>query len=304
MKHALRLLSAPIIVLSLMSCSGEGEPRNDTAVPDTTPPEESTVVAPRSTWNRAAGALFAIRGAGGSGAWAINPDYGETQALDTLVPGQWNVEGSALTLLEGGTVAGTGRLASLRFDSLCVGWPTATIVMDSSAAAWRVAFPAGTVDGIAFDSLPVLATSDSAVRARYGALAASRLPDDTATAFRGRPFIVRQASRFPVAADTTATMYEVVRLVAQEANPLQEQILIITEGTAGVDTATVFFRREIGVEESMGSIELLAVLRTRSNGRLALLLRREREAGFVLEWVERTVQGNWSVRWRSAIDSC
>jgi hypothetical protein len=54
----------------------------------------------------------------------------------------------------------------------------------------------------------------------------------------------------------------------------------------------------------MGSIELLGILRVRSSGRLALLIRREREAGFVLEWIERSANGTWVVRWRSATDSC
>ena len=100
--------------------------------------------------------------------------------------------------------------------------------------------------------------------------------------------------------DTIITIYEVVRLVAQEANPLQEQILIFTEEGAGREPAVTFSRREIGAEESMGSIELLGVLRVRSSGRLAVLLRRERESGFVLEWIERSARGTWSVRWRSA----
>jgi hypothetical protein len=130
------------------------------------------------------------------------------------------------------------------------------------------------------------------------------LPDDTSAAFRGRPFTVRQAHQFAVTPDTILTMYEVVRLVAQEANPLQEQLLILTEGGPGREPAGVFHAREVGGEERMGSIELLGVLRVRSSGRLALLVRRERESGFVLEWIERSPRGVWTVRWRSATDSC
>jgi len=91
-----------------------------------------------------------------------------------------------------------------------------------------------------------------------------------------------------------------------EADPgaLQEQILIITEEGSSRPAATAFHEREIGAEESTGSIELLGVLRVRSSGRLALLVRREREAGFVLEWIERSRDGTWVVRWRSATDSC
>jgi hypothetical protein len=202
-------------------------------------------------------------------------------------------------------VVGAGRISGVRYDSTCAGWPTASIVGDTpGGAAWRIAFPEGAVDGISHDSLPVLSPADSAARARAGALAASRLPDDTVSAFRGRPFIVRQASRFSIGGDTLGTLFEVVRLVPQEANPLQEQILILTEEGPSRPVVTVFHEREIGAEEAMGSIELLGVLRVRTTGRLAALLRRERESGFVLEWIERAPNGRWTVRWRSATDGC
>ena len=293
------------LLVVLCSCRGERAPRNDTALPEGSPPESVSATPPASTWNRAAGSLFAVRTANGAGAWLINPLYGDTQALDTLTSANWNVEGATLTMIDGATVVGNGRITALKYDSLCAGWPTAMLAADAAASTtWRLAFPADAVDGIAFDSLPVLAAADSAARTRDGALAASRLPDDTAASFRGRPFNIRQASRFQLGTDTVATLYEVVRLVAQEANPLQEQTLIITEEGPGREAAATFHRREIGGEETMGSIELLGVIRVRSSRRLALLIRRERESGFVLEWIERSARGNWSVRWRSATDGC
>jgi hypothetical protein len=247
--------------------------------------------------------MFAVRSANGTTAWLVNPEFGDAQALDTLT--SWTVEGAALTAMDGGNVLGVARVTGMKYDSTCAGWPTASLEFDAPlSGAWRLAFPEGSVEGIPFDSIPTLVASDSATRARDGALAASRLPDDTAAAFRGRPFIVRQASRFPLAGDTVATMFEVVRLVAQEANPLQEQSLILTEEGPSREARVAFHRREIGIEESMGSIELLGVLRVRSSGRVALLLRRERESGFVFEWIERSPRGAWTVRWRSATDHC
>ena len=305
MKRALRPFSNTLLLATLIACSGDRAPGKDTASPEVPPPEGPAPTPPASTWNRAAGSLFAVRVANGANAWLINPQYGAGQALDTLTSANWHVEGSSLTMIEGATVTGSGRVTGLKFESVCVGWPTASLATGAGVTgSWRLAFPEGAVDGLAFDSLPVVAAPDSAARARDGAFAASRLPDDTAAAFRGRPFNVRQASRFQVTPDTIITIYEVVRLVAQEANPLQEQILIFTEEGAGREPAVTFSRREIGAEESMGSIELLGVLRVRSSGRLAVLLRRERESGFVLEWIERSARGTWSVRWRSATDSC
>ncbi|HEY5544758.1 MAG TPA: hypothetical protein VIK50_01780 [Gemmatimonadaceae bacterium] len=300
-----RALRPWLVLLVAVSCTGERAPGNDTASPEGSPPDGTPRTARTSTWNRAAGAMFAVRSGTGTIAWLVNPAYGDAQALDTLTAVAWNVEGAQLSMIDGAKVVGTGRISGLRYDSTCAGWPTASIVMETGTATeWRLAFPEGSVEGATFDSLPILSAADSAARARAGALAASRLPDDTVAAFRGRPFIVRQASRFSIDADTVGTVFEVVRLVPQEANPLQEQILIITEEGSSRPAATAFHEREIGAEESTGSIELLGVLRVRSSGRLALLVRREREAGFVLEWIERSRDGTWVVRWRSATDSC
>ena len=292
--------------LFVVACSNERAPGKDTALVEEPLPDDPSRPPRVSTWNRAAGELFAVRGADAGQAFIVNPLYGDAQALDTLTAAEWNVEGSMLSLIDGSQVLGSGRVTGLRYDSTCAGWPTATLNVESAPATtiWRVAFPQGVVEGFAFDSLPVLSPADSAARARAGALAASRLPDDTVAAFRGRPFTVRQAHQFAVSPDTLVTMYEVVRLVAQEANPLQEQLLILTEESPGREPAGVFHAREVGEEEKMGSIELLGVLRVKSSGRFALLVRRERESGFVLEWIERSPRGVWTVRWRSATDSC
>lgn len=288
-----------------VACTGERAPANDTTVVEPSPPDDPSRPPRVSTWNRAAGPLFAVRSTNGTQAWVVNPAYGDVQVLDTLTAADWNVEGTRLALIDGAQVVGTGRISGLRYDSTCAGWPMATLVADSvSAPAWRIAFPEGAVDGTPFDSLPALVGADSADRARAGAFAASRLPDDTLTAFRGRPFTVRQANRFSIGSDTIVTVFEVVRLVAQEANPLQEQLLIVTEQGPTREPFNVFHEREVGAEETMGSIELLGALRVRSTGRIALLIRREREAGFILEWIERTPRGTWVVRWRSATDSC
>ena len=305
MNRALRSLRLLLALFLAVSCTSERAPGNDTALPDEPPPEGTAPRARTSTWNSSAGALFAVRSGTGPNAWLINPAYGDVQALDTLTASSWNVEGAELAMLDGAQVVGVGRVSGLRYDSTCAGWPVATVVSPVvGTSSWRVAFPERAVEGLGFDSLPMLPSADSASRTRDGALAASRLPDDTVSAFRGRPFIVRQASRFAIGDDTIGTVFEVVRLVAQEANPLQEQLLIITEEGASRSAELVFHEREVGAEESMGSIELLGVLRIKSSRRLALLVRREHETGFVLEWIERSPRGKWNVRWRSAADGC
>lgn len=299
----LRALRPWSVLFAVVACTGDRAPANDTAAPMPSPPVDAAPRPPRpSTWNRAAGALFAIHPPGDAGAWLVNPAWSDTQALDSLPAADWTAEGVSLTLMDGARNVGTSRVAGVRYDSACVGWPVATLT--ETAPSWRVAFPEGAVIGMDFDSLPVVHGADSATRVRTGALAASRAPGDTATAFRGRPFVVRQASVFMLGDGTRATLFEVVRLVPQEANPLQEQLLLITEERAGQPMEVAFAEREIGIEDAMGSIELLAVLQVASTGRPAILIRRERESGFLLEWIERTAGGAWTVRWRSATDAC
>lgn len=305
MNHTLRSLRLLLALVVAVSCTTERAPGNDTALPEGSPPEGAPPRTRTSTWNSSAGALFAVRSGAGPNAWLINPAYGDAQALDTLTASSWNVEGAELAMLDGAQVVGLGRVSGLRYDSTCAGWPVATVVSPVvGTSSWRVAFPERAVEGLAFDSLPMLPSADSASRTRDGALAASKLPDDTISAFRGRPFTVRQASRFSIGDDTIGTVFEVVRLVAQEANPLQEQLLIITEEGASRPAEPVFHGREVSAEESMGSIELLGVLRIKASHRLALLVRREHETGFILEWIERSTRGTWHVRWRSAADGC
>jgi hypothetical protein len=186
--------------LLVIACGGDRAPGKDTALVDELPPDDSASPPRVSTWNRAAGEFFAVRSDSAGQSFVVNPAYGDAQALDTLTAAEWNVEGSSLVLFDGAKIVGTARITGFHYDSTCAGWPTATLVSETAASAsWRIAFPEGRVQGLPFDSLPALTSADSAERARTGALAASRLADDTLTAFRGRPFAVRQAHRVTIA---------------------------------------------------------------------------------------------------------
>jgi hypothetical protein len=93
--------------------------------------------------------------------------------------------------------------------------------------------------------------------------------------------------------------------VPQEANPLQEQLVMILEqGPGETAQGVALAQRSAGLEESIASVDLLAVVRVRASGMLVVLLRRERENGFLLQWVERVSPGRWRVTWQSALDSC
>lgn len=219
-------------------------------------------------------------------------------------PDGWVPNGTKLELSAGGAVTGGASLSDLRVDSACAGWPIARLDPLPSIP-WRVAFQPELVTGVPFDSLSMLARPDSARVTTEAARAASLFVDDTTASFRGRPFIVRQASRFDAGDGTSVMFVEIVRLVPQEANPQQEQLVMILERAPGDATPGVALaQRSAGLEEAIASVELLAVVRVRASGRLVALLRRDRETGFFLQWLERVSPGRWRVTWQSALDSC
>lgn len=294
-----------VAATGMLSCSGGNEtPANDTTPPDSSP--AGPVVRPPVTapaWNADAGMFFAIQLNGGA-VRLVNPSFTADQALDSVaVPD--DAIGATLDLVGAGRLLGTATVEATTLDSACVGWPAARLT-SGAAAAWRVAFPAGRVDPVAFDSLAGLTGPDSIAVTTSTARAASRLPGDTTVVFRGRPFVVRQANRF-TSGPSVITLVEVVRQVPQEANPLQEQtvmILVADSAASPSHQEIAAARREIGFEEQLASIELVAVVRIRASGRLAMLLRREHDGGFTLQWYEQGNGNQWTLRWEGALDSC
>ena len=308
MNRTIRWALWRLLAATTVACAGgEETPGKDTAPPEPSPADVRRPAVTRPwTWDRRAGTLFAIPGEPGE-ARLVNPTYSSDQILDSLAVVSWADTSTSLELIAGGSMLGRVQLADVRIDAVCVGWPVGRITAAPTGfAPWSVAFEPGRVEGIAFDSLPVLAPRDSAAVTTSAARAASRLPDDTSSAFRGRPFVVRQASRFATGDGGGASLVEIVRLVPQEANPQQEQIVMILEAATPdpAGPASAFHVRSIGLEESLASLELLAVVRVQATGRVALLLRREREGGFFLQWIERIAPGRWAVTWESALDSC
>ena len=124
-------------------------------------------------------------------------------------------------------------------------------------------------------------------------------------AFRGRPYVVRQANGVRLG-DTFVMFAEVVRTIQQEANPLQEQLVLVLERSGGSDSALVerYHQRSIELEEHAASIELLAAFRVRRTGVPALLLRRDAEDGMTFILLQRRESGEWYARWTSAVADC
>jgi hypothetical protein len=190
-----------------------------------------------------------------------------------------------------------------------VAWPEATVEPASAAAdsAWTVAFETGRARAIGLDSIESLSGADSARLTTEIARLASTLPTDTATAFRGIPFFVRQIRRFTISADTAIVIANVTRRINQEANPREEQLLLIAERSGsrpGAEFLPAYHERVSGNEESIESSDVLAAVAMDGGKTPALILIRDYGDGSAFALLTRTTTGAWLLRWSSAYAGC
>jgi hypothetical protein len=172
-------------------------------------------------------------------------------------------------------------------------------------AAWTVGFLVGHAMSIPMDSLATLAQTDSARRAAEIALVASTLPNDTASAFRGLPFVVRSAGRLALDNGETALAAEVVRTVNEEANPREEHILLVAEhDSATGKPVAAYFERVSGPEDAVESSEVLAAVRLGPRRIPTIVIGRDYGDGGAYTLIERVGRARWRVRWNSAYTGC
>lgn len=315
----LQACRAPLVVLiagiALVGCRSGETPRveDSSGIPS---PVGAPPAAPRATplaWDANLGPAFVIPDPTTRQALFIDPSFTATTSLDSLALDRATWSGASFDLFSNGEHIGAAAITGLHPNpgATCAGWPVAELSVDSAGRAahapWSVAVSSGRADAVAFDSLPGLTESDSLNLTIAIARAASTLNDDTSGTFQGRPFIVRQADRFQLSPDEDATFAEVIRTVNQEANPIQEQLLLLLEGRSRRSDSTlrvVYRTRAVGLEEDLPSMELLVVLRGQRNGVYSLLVRREGASGWALEMIERIATGRWLLRWKSALSDC
>lgn len=310
---------APFVVLiagiTLGGCRSGETPRikDSSRIPS---PSGAPPAAPRATalaWDADLGRAFAIPDPTARQVLLIDPSFTASASLDSLAldPATWT--GASFDLFSNGERIGAAAISGMHLNpgTTCTGWPVAELSIDSTSRAtptpWSVAIPLGRAEAVAFDSLPGLTESDSLNLTIAIARAASTLNDDTSGTFQGRPFIVRQANRFQLSPDHDGILAEVIRTVNQEANPVQEQLLLVLEGEWRRPDSTlrvVYRTRAVGLEEDITSIELLVVLRNRRTGIYSLLVRREGTSGWALELIEQATAGRWVLRWKSALSDC
>jgi hypothetical protein len=295
------------------ACSGENrrtESRDSVAAkrtPRTTGPP--SIGRPEAIWDTAAGNMFAIPGESPGEAVIIDPSFGAGQTLDSGSVDMARFAHRDLDVLTGRDSAQTARITQVFRDTMsaCASWPRARLQFPGSVPqSWSIGFPRGRAAALPFDSLPTMARADSSRLTIAIALVASRLEGDTVPAFRGRPYIVRQVNRFRLPDGTLAVLADINRAVTQEANPLQEELLLLLEADRagpGSPLRVAYSERQVGYEEALAAVELTSAVKL-TDGTVLLILRREVGDGYRYEALERIVSRRWILRWRSAYAGC
>jgi hypothetical protein len=136
---------------------------------------------------------------------------------------------------------------------------------------------------------------------------AGRLPDDTAGAFRGLPFYVRTIRRFQPVPGVQALVADLSRRINQEADPREEQLLLVAERDSGKTDGpwhVGFSLRASGHEGTVETHDVLAALAVGAARRPTLVLGRYVGDGVAYALLERNGAGRWELRWVSAASGC
>jgi hypothetical protein len=102
-----------------------------------------------------------------------------------------------------------------------------------------------------------------------------------------------------------AIVAHLVRKVNQEANPQEEQTLLIAERDSGATSGPyqlVYAERTHGLEEQSTTPEVVAGVVIA--GRPTLLVARDSDEGVAYVMLERTAPRQWRIRWTSARTRC
>ena len=244
--HARAIAALCIALISLSACEGStrtaGGDSSVTAAPPSTDSGASTAM--NAGWNADAGAILLVAGDAPGLGEVIFPEVTDSTFGDSALMDLAPVRGAQVTLFSrrgevgNATVVGEDTTAQAdSSDDSCEDWPLVRLRTESRAptAAWTVGLVAGHARSMPLDSIEHLPRADSIRLASEVVRLAEGLPDDTARAFRGLPFYVRTAKRFQPAPGIQALVADVSRRINQEADPREEQLLLVAERDSGQD---------------------------------------------------------------------
>jgi hypothetical protein len=189
----------------------------------------------------------------------------------------------------------------------CRVWPLRNLHAAGPGGSWSVGFLSTSVTPIPLDSVDALPARDSMALAAEASRLASTVTVSTSPAFQGLRFTAHDLRRFEVAPGVQVLAAHLVRRVNQEADPQEEQTLLIAERdstSAPGQYQVAYAERSSGKEEQVTSSELVAAVRLGPSGPPTLVVARDGENGLAYALLERTGPRQWRVRWTSGLARC
>lgn len=299
---------ALLLLTSLAACERRtADTRTDSTAPQ--PLAIGNSVAQRrvaSGWNDAAGPALLVQGPGRSEAIALfaTPDDSDAVAqLDSASMRQRSV-----TLVGRGGAVLTALLGAPSGDGSdeCERWPLRAMQPDS-VVAWAIGFVGARVRPISLDSVDILSPRDSMALVAEASRLASTVTLPTDAAFQGLRFTAHDIRRFVVAPGVQGLVAHLVRRVNQEANPREEQTLLVAERDSGAVPGKYqlsYAERDFGREEAVITPEVLAAVRLGASASSVLVVARDNDTGISYRMIERTGPRQWKARWSSGVISC
>ena len=302
-------LGAVLSVVALASgCRNDAPPgRIDTSF-TAVPGRLDSAAAPVSNngWNMGAGPVLLVAGpapdealvffgASGNGVGAPL----DTGAVDQATATLFGRDTSRFTA--------TLELPAGNDNAECRVWPLRNLRAAGAGGAWSVGFVSPSVTPIPLDSVDALAARDSMALAAEASRLASTVTANTSPSFQGLRFSAHDIRRFEVAPGVQAIAAHLIRRVNQEADPQEEQTLLIAERDSSAPAGRyqlAYAERSFGSEEQVISSELVAAVRLGPNGPPTLVVARDGENGLAYALLERTGPHRWRVRWTSGLAKC
>jgi hypothetical protein len=305
---SMRASSLVAVAMLGVACSRDTPPKRlDTATTALGSALDSTPSAPSTNgWNSVAGPVLLAAGQSADEAIVFfgPASAGATPALDTGA-----VDQGAATLLgrDGTRITATVELPAGNDNAQCRVWPLRNVHTVAGGGTWAVGFVSGNVSSVPLDSVEGLAARDSMALAAEASRLASAVTANTSPTFQGLRFTAQEIRRFQAAPGIQALEAHLTRHVNQEANPQEEQTLLIAERDSGVTTGPyqlAYAERSSGSEETVRTSEIVAAVRFGTAGEPSLVVAREGDDGLAYAFVERTGARQWKVRWTSTLAKC
>ena len=266
---------------------------------------DSVIASPISNgWNAAAGPVLLVAGAAPDEAIVF---FGASDGATAVDTGAVDQATATLFGRDSSRFTATLELPAGNDNAECRIWPLRKLHATKGTGAWSVGFLSSSVTAIPLDSVDALPARDSMALAAEASRLASAVTANTSPSFQGLRFTAHDIRRFEVGPGVQALAAQLIRRVNQEADPQEEQTLVIAERDSGVTTGRyqlAYAERSFGKEEEVVSTELVAAVRLGTNGTPSLVIARDSDAGLAYALIERTGPRQWVTRWTSGMAKC